>query len=94
MNATKLLTALTLCVFLCVMLGMVVDQAHAQSRSLGKAAGAAGMGMGGDKDLATKKGLAVFDTKRKSDPTKVANGLQKTVGVGSIFVMIAVMKWL
>ena len=90
MNATKLLMALTLCVFLCVMLGMVVDQAHA----LGKAAGAAGMGSGGDKDLASKKGLAVFDSKKKSDPSKTPSGLQKTVGVGSLFVMIAVVKWL
>jgi len=91
MNVTKLLMVLTLCVFLCVMLGLVVDQAHAQ-----KGLGGKGMGkdLGGDKDLASKKGLAVLDTKRKSDPNKMPSKLQKTVGFGSIFVMIAVVKWL
>ncbi len=89
MNATRVLMALTLCMFLCVMLGVCVDHAHAQ---INKAKGAAGMG--GDKDLASKKGLAVFDSTGKSDPSKTPSKLQKTIGVGSIFVMIAVVKWL
>jgi len=89
MNVTKLLMVLTLCVFLCVMLGLVVDQAHAQ-----KGAGGLGKELGGDKDLASKKGLAVLNTKRTSDPSRTPSALQKTVGFGSIFVMIAVVKWL
>ena len=92
MSVTKLLMALTLCVFLCVMLGLVVDQAHAQ-----KGAGGKGIGkeLGGDKDLASKQGMSVvMDSKKKTDPSKMPSKLQKTVGLGSIFVMIAVVKWL
>lgn len=97
MKTTKLLIALTLCVFLCVMLGTFVNHAHAQMK---KAAGAAGMGgtdggVGGDKGLSEKKGMSVImDSKKKSDPTKTPSTLKKTIGLGSIFVMIAVVKWL
>lgn len=97
MKATKLLIALTLCIFLCVMLGTFVNHAHAK---MSTAAGAAGMGdtgggMKGDKGLSEKKGMSVImDSKKKSDPSKAPTSLQKTIGLGSIFVMIAVVKWL
>jgi hypothetical protein len=98
MNSIKLLTAITLCLLLCAMIGLFVDKAHAQmgGRGLGAKAAARGgdTGLTGDKDIATKKGLAVFDTKRKSDSSKTPSRVQKMVGIGSIFVMIAVVKWL
>jgi len=92
MNATKTLMVLTLCVLLCVMIGLVVDQAHAQ-----KGLGIAGRGgeLSGDKDLASKKGMdVIMSTKKRTDPTKMPTRLKKMVGIGSIFVMIAVVKWL
>jgi len=88
MNAAKILMVLTLCVLLCLMMGLVVDQVYAQKGLGGKG------GLGGDKDLASKKGLDVLKGSKKSDPSKVPTKLQKMVGVGSIFVMIGVMKWL
>jgi hypothetical protein len=97
MNTIKLLTAVTLCLLLCVMIGLLVDKAHAQ-RGGGLAARAAARGgdsdLTGDKGIASKTGLGVFETKRKSDSSKSPNGFQKAVGIGSIFVMIAVLKWL
>ncbi len=86
MNAKRVVMAVTLCMFLCFLLGSVVDQAHAQGK-----AGKAGS-VGGDKDLASKKGLSVLGSVKRDVPS--ATGLQKVIGVGSIFVMIAVLKWL
>jgi len=85
MNYTKLLCALTLCVLLCLMVGLVVDQAYAQKT-------AKEGGLKGDKGLADKKGLAVLGSVKRDIPT--ASTAQKAIGVGSIFVMIAVVKWL
>jgi hypothetical protein len=81
MNASKLAKIAVLCVIVCVMIGLVVDQACAQKK-------------GADKDLASKEGLNVLDGKKKSDPNKGATTLQKSIGVASVFVMIAVVKWL
>jgi hypothetical protein len=88
MNATRLLMAVTLCVLLCVMLCVVVDNVHAQAAAKGKGA------TGGDKDLSSKKGLEVLGSVNNTDPTKLPTKFKKMVGIGSIFVMIAVMKWL
>lgn len=85
MDTKKFVKAVLLCVMLAVMIALVVDQAQAQ-RSVGD--------LGGDKDIATKRGFEVFDTGKKADPSRKPNKLQKTVGFASIFVMIAVMKWL
>lgn len=93
MNAKKLIMAVTLGMFLFVLVGLVVDQACAA------AGGAAGLGSrdellgGGDKGLASKQGFDVLQAK-KADPNRVPSKLKKVVGFGSIFVMIAVVKWL
>jgi hypothetical protein len=91
MPATKILIALALCVVLVLAFGLLTKPAHAAKGTggLGKEVGVGG----GDKALAGKKGLAVLGGK-KSDPSKQATKLQKMVGVGSIFVMIGVVKWL
>ena len=87
MDTKKFVKAVLLCVMLAVMISLVVDQAHAQGRRND-------LNLGGDKDIATKRGFEVFDTGKKADPSRKPNKLQKTVGFASIFVMIAVMKWL
>jgi len=95
MNATKILMVLTLCVLLCLMIGLVVDQAHAQKAVGGKGVAGRGGDLTGDKDLASKKGLdIIMSSKKTTDPSKMPTKLKKMVGVGSIFVMIAVVKWL
>ena len=95
MNATKILMVLTLCVLLCVMIGMVVDQAHAQKGVGGKGIAGRGGDLGGDKDLASKKGMDIItSTHKKVDESKMPTKLKKMVGIRSIFVMIAVVKWL
>lgn len=82
MDSKKFVKAVLLCVMVAVMISLLVDQAEAAGN------------LGGDKDLSTKRGMEVFDTEKKVDSTKAPNRLQKTVGFGSIFVMIAVVKWL
>jgi hypothetical protein len=47
----------------------------------------------GDKDLATKQGLDSLATKQ-FDKNKLPGKLEMGLAVGSIFVMIAVVKWL
>mgnify|MGYP006864771332 CR=1 FL=1 len=78
MDTKKLLIATVLCLGLCVAFCLMVDQAHA--------AGA------GDKNLASKTGTQLgtkeFDKDRLPGKGKMA------MGFGSIFVMIAVMKYL
>lgn len=67
--------------------------ADAKSAAAGKPAGGKATSTA-DHDLASKKGMSVLEGGKKSDPTKKATTLQKTIGVASIFVMIAVVKWL
>lgn len=92
MNWKRCGFALALCLVLCLMVGVAVQPACAQ---VGKAAGAAGVDTGGgDKALASKQGMeALGGTKGKNDK-KTATPTQMYIGVGSIFVMIAVVKWL
>lgn len=81
MNASKLAKIAVLCVIFFVMFGLVVDQACAQKK-------------GAAKDLASKEGMSVLEGTKKSNTEKGATKLQKTIGIGSIFVMIAVIKLL
>jgi len=85
MDTKKFVKAVLLCVMLAVMSCVDVDQAQPAGNDAN---------LTGDRDLATKRGLEVFDTRKKADPSKKPNKLQKTVGFASIFVMIAVIKWL
>lgn len=49
---------------------------------------------GFDKDIATKKGVSESLGNKKFDEKKLPSKFKMGVGVGSIFVMIAVVKWL
>lgn len=82
MNTRTLIMALALCIVLCILVGTLVEQAHAQKSSIS-----------GDRSLAEKKGLEVLGG---SQPKKLnqATKLQGALGIGSIFVMVAVIKWL
>ncbi len=80
MTLTKILVIAAMCVVLCFILGVAVQPAQAQTAS-------------GDKDLAGRTGISGSLATTKKDDTKGATKLQMAVGVGSIFVMIAVVKW-
>ena len=84
MSVKKVLLVAVLCVVLCVCVGLVVQPAHAQ------ADGKAGAG---DKSLSAKKGLEVLGGSKGKDKPK-ASLVQMVVGVGSIFVTVAIVKWL
>jgi len=94
MNARKVakVTILLLAVF--VMIFLCTDEALAQSTKA--APKAEKQTSTADHGLASKKGVkgALESDKKKTDKTKTATTLQKTIGVASIFVMIAVVKWL
>jgi len=78
MNRKRLVLALMLCVLLCLIMAGAAEQARAAT---------------GDQDLASKTGTDIF--KRKKDPEKKgASKLQMGVGIGSVIVMVIVMKYL
>ena len=81
MNATKVIVALAMCLMLCILAGVFVEQVYA-AKSVSQA----------DSNLASKRGLEVLEGTKKEIPKTTK--LQKTLGIGSIFVMIAVLKWL
>ncbi|PCJ65038.1 MAG: hypothetical protein COA73_03155 [Candidatus Hydrogenedentota bacterium] len=83
---SKIIMAVVLCVMLCVAMGAMSTEAFAQDSNATKAV---------DKDLANKRGISASlasgaDDEESDGPTKMQMGL----GVGSIFVMIIVVKWL
>ena len=90
---TRFFAIVGLCALLCLMAGMVAEPAYAQ---VGKAAGAAGVdgGVGGDRNISTKQGLAVLGGSRKSDPNRTPGRGKIALGFGSVVVAIAVVKWL
>lgn len=83
MHSRKALKIAYLLLVLIVALAVMVDRTEAQGRQ----------SMGGDKDLASKKGMEALGGTKKTDKSKSATKLQMSIGVASIFVMIAVMKW-
>ncbi|HUW61195.1 MAG TPA: hypothetical protein VMZ06_09325 [Candidatus Bathyarchaeia archaeon] len=48
----------------------------------------------GDQALAQKKGIAGSLGTKKTDDSKKATKLQMMIGIGSVFVAFAVIKWL
>lgn len=82
MTVAKVLAIAALCLVICLIMGVAVTPAAAQGD--------------GDKNLAQRKGVAgSLQTSAKPEGDKKGpSKLQMAVGVGSIFVMIAVVKWL
>lgn len=86
MTLTKLLVAVAACLVLCLVMGVAIPPAFAQDDDFS-----------GDKNLASRQGIkGSLQTNAKKDEgdSKGPTKLQMAVGVGSIFVMIAVVKWL
>jgi hypothetical protein len=94
MNMKTIGSFLLLIVVVAVILCLAAGPVHAQ-KPIGKA-GKADSALGGDKTIGSKRGMDVLNNDKKDDKDKgkKATKLQMMVGVGSIFVMIAVVKWL
>jgi len=86
MMGKRILALLALCVLMTLVLGISSDTALAQDNAKSKNV---------DKSVATRKGVkgSLADGK-KDEEAEGPSKTQMAIGVGSIFVMIAVMKWL
>ena len=83
MDVRKVVLVLTLCVVVCMLVGLITETAFAAKSSAGL-----------DNELSTKPtGLAALGHK-EVDESKMPSKLQKLLGIGSVFVAIAVVKWL
>lgn len=85
MTRKKLLAVLTLCAMMLLMVGLTSEAAYAQDSAATKSV---------DKNVANRRGVSDSLAKKKEDDGKGPNKTQMAVGIGSIFVMIIVMKWL
>ncbi|NIA15664.1 MAG: hypothetical protein GWP08_16495 [Nitrospiraceae bacterium] len=85
MKNDKLVKIAFLCVIVCLLLCLVAGVADAKE---GVATGA------GDKKLAGVKDVGMLSGSKETDESKSPTKLQKTMGVASVIVMIAVVKWL
>jgi hypothetical protein len=86
MDTRRAVRIAALVVLLCFVLALAVEYADAAPAKAGKAKG--------DQSLAQKKGIAGSLGTKKTDETKKATKLQMMIGVGSLFVAFAVIKWL
>ena len=82
MSLKACLLVFMLCFLMCVMVGLASHPAQAQKKE------------GSMEDLSTKKGFEVLGGSKKKDDKNTPTQTQMMIGVGSIFVMIAVVKWL
>ncbi|MCX5769240.1 MAG: hypothetical protein NTZ09_03035 [Candidatus Hydrogenedentes bacterium] len=89
MDTRRAVRIAALVVLLCFVLALAVEYADAAPAKAGKAVKAKG-----DQSLAQKKGISGSLGTKKTDETKKATKLQMMIGVGSVFVAFAVIKWL
>ena len=86
MKMQRWVAVMTLCVLACFLIGVMADIVHAQDTKNTK---------GSDQRIANKKGVSNSLAKKNEDDAKDGpSKLKMGIGVGSIFVMIAVVKWL
>lgn len=83
MSVRKLLLAVVLSIAVCVCVGLAAQPAFAQDD----------LKVGGDKKIGSQQGLDVLKNSGSKDkPT--ASKVQMAIGIGSIFVTVAIVKWL
>lgn len=83
MSIQKVMLVGVLCLLVCVCVGLVAQPVYAQDDIKGS-----------DKKLGAKQGMSVLkDTKSNKDKPS-ASYVQMAVGIGSIFVTVALVKWL
>jgi hypothetical protein len=84
MDSRRLVRVAAFVALLCFVLALGVELADAAAAKPTK----------GDQSLAQKQGVGGSLASKKTDDTKKATKLQMMIGVGSVFVAIAVIKWL
>ena len=86
MNSRRVLKIAACVALLCFVLAVAVEFADAAvgNKAIGK----------GDQALAQKKGVMDSLGSKKTDESKKPTKLQMMIGVGSVVVAIAVIKWL
>lgn len=82
MDRKTVLVVCALCIVTALALAFLSERAYAADRG----------DLTGDKDLATKRGLDALETK-EFEKDKLPGKLEIGLAVGSIFAMIAVVKW-
>lgn len=88
MSVQKVVAILGLCAMLVLCFGIFANVAHAQDDAKNAAKKV-------DKDLAKRQGVSGALAKgNKEEKPERATPAQMAIGIGSIFVMIAVLKWL
>ncbi len=85
MDSRKLVRYVAFAALMCFVLALAVEYAEAA---------AAKAPTKGDAALAQKKGISGSLGNKKTDESKKATPLQMGIGIGSVFVAIAVIKWL
>ncbi len=85
MTQKRLLALLALCAVVAVFTGLTMETAHAQDSKATRTV---------DKNVANRRGVSDSLAKKKEDDGSGATKTQMAIGIGSIFVMIIVMKWL
>jgi len=89
MDSRRVVRVIAFVALLCFVLAVAVEYADAAAAKAAKAAKASG-----DQALAQKKGVMGSLGTKKTDESKKATKLQMMIGIGSVFVAIAVIKWL
>ncbi len=83
MSVRKTLLVVMLCVVVCICVGLAAQPVFAQATPKG----------GADQKMGAKQGMDVLKNSSAKDKPK-ASIVQMVVGVGSIFVTVAIIKWL
>ena len=84
MSVRKVLLAVVLCLVVCICAGLAAQPAFAQDDlKIGSA----------NQKLAAKQGMDVLKNSSAKDKPK-ATTVQMIVGIGSVFVTVAIVKWL
>lgn len=85
MTQKRFLALLTLCAVIAVFTGLTMETAQAQDSKATRTV---------DKNVANRRGVSDSLAKKKEGEGGGATKTQMAIGIGSIFVMIIVMKWL
>jgi len=92
MDSRRVVRVIAFVALLCFVLAVAVEYADAAAAKASKVSKVSKAS--GDQSLAQKKGIAASLGTKKTDESKKATKLQMMLGIGSVFVAIAVIKWL
>ena len=94
MNRKRVFNVIALCLVLCLMIGWCAEKALAAAAAPKAPAGGKAVGAKGGSDMMEKKGIEGLFKGKGLDEKRKPSKVQKWLGVGSIAVMIIVVKYL